>query len=101
MFANVGQFSAGIFGGIAEAKPMDFENEVPGMISRTEEFNKRHDIYYVSCGEQDPRINATRAAVGRMKEAGVDVVFESYPGDHEWQVWRKSFSSFAQKIFGK
>ena len=101
VFASVGQFSAGIFGGIAEAKPMDFEKEVPGMISRTGEFNKKHDIYYVSCGEQDPRINATRAAVGRMKDAGVEVVFESYPGDHEWQVWRKSFSSFAQKIFSK
>lgn len=101
VFANVGHFSSGIFGGISEAKPMDFEKEVPGMISRTDEFNKAFDVYYVSCGEQDPRIKATTEAVRRMKSAGVDVVFESYPGDHEWQVWRKSFSSFAQMIFKK
>ena len=99
VFANVGHFSSGIFGGIAEAKPMDFEKEVPGMISKTKKFNRNFKVYYVSCGEQDPRIVPTTAAVERMREAKVDLVFESFPGDHEWQVWRKSFASFAQKIF--
>lgn len=99
VFASVGHFSSGIFGGIQGAQAMDFENEVPGMISDTEGFNKAHDVYYVSCGEQDPRIGPTREAVERMREAGVEVVFESFPGDHEWQVWRKSLYSFAQMLF--
>ena len=99
VFANVGHFSSGIFGGIAEAKPMDFEKEVPGMISHVRRFNRHLDVYYVSCGEQDSRIVPTREAVDSMKKAKVDVIFESFPGDHEWQVWRKSFASFAKKIF--
>lgn len=99
VFANVGHFSSGIFGGISGSKPMDFEKEVPGMISDTEKFNRDFDVYFVSCGEQDPRIEPTREAVERMREAGVELVFESYPGDHEWQVWRKSLYNFAQMLF--
>lgn len=36
-----------------------------------------------------------------MKDAGVDVVFNSFPGDHEWQVWRKSFADFVPLLFKK
>lgn len=97
-FANVGMFSSGIFGGIQEAN-FDLETECPGITTNTAEFNKNHDLFYVSCGEQDPRISHTRKAVENMKSYGIDVYFNSYPGDHEWQVWRKSFAEFAQMIF--
>ena len=99
VFSYVGHFSSGIFGGIAGSSSMDFEQAVPGMISDPSGFNMAHKVYYVSCGEQDPRIGPTTEAVERMREAGIEVVFETYPGDHEWQVWRKSFYSFAQKLF--
>lgn len=32
-------------------------------------------------------------------DGGVEVKFNSYPGDHEWQVWRKSLHEFAQYLF--
>lgn len=99
VFANVATFSAGIFGGINGSTNFDLEKEAPGMISNTAAFNASLDNFFVSCGEQDPRINYTRNATDRMKECGVDVHFSSYPGDHEWQVWRKSLAEFAQLIF--
>lgn len=99
VFGNVGLFSSGIFGGIAGSGEMDFEKEIPGMLSDTDKFNRSHKVFYISCGEQDPRIGPTTRAVERMRSAGVEVIFESYPGDHEWQPWRKSLHSFAQKIF--
>jgi enterochelin esterase family protein len=34
-----------------------------------------------------------------MRDGGVSVRFNSYPGDHEWQVWRKSLHEFAQYLF--
>ena len=98
-FANVGMFSTGIFGGIAGSADLDFEAQVPGMISETSRFNDGLDVFFISCGEQDPRITYTRQAVQKMKEAGVEVNFASYPGDHEWQVWRKSFAEFARMLF--
>ena len=35
----------------------------------------------------------------KMRDAGVDVEFQSFPGDHEWQPWRKSLAAFARMLF--
>ena len=99
VFANVGVFSTGMFGGIRGASSFDLEKEVPGMLSDTKTFNKQFDVFFLSCGEQDPRIEYTRNIVKKMRDGGVEVLFNSYPGDHEWQVWRKSLHEFAQYLF--
>ena len=99
VFANVGVFSTGMFGGIRGASNFDLEKEVPGMLTDTKKFNQQFDVFFVSCGEQDPRITYTRNIVKEMRNGGVEVRFNSYPGDHEWQVWRKSLHEFAQYLF--
>ena len=99
VFANVGVFSTGMFGGISGASNFDLETEVPGILSDTKSFNEQFDVFFMSCGEQDPRIEYTRNIVKKMRDGGVEVRFNSYPGDHEWQVWRKSFHEFAQYLF--
>ena len=99
VFANVGVFSTGMFGGIQGASNFDLEKEVPGMLTDSRKFNQQLDVFFVSCGEQDPRIEYTRNIVKRMREGNVQVRFNSYPGDHEWQVWRKSLHEFAQYLF--
>ena len=99
VFANVGVFSTGMFGGIQGASNFDLEAEVPGMLTNTKTFNGQLDVFFVSCGEQDPRIEYTRNIVKKMRDGGVEVKFNSYPGDHEWQVWRKSLHEFAQYLF--
>lgn len=99
VFANVGVFSTGMFGGIRGASNFDLEKEVPGILSDTKTFNKQFDVFFLSCGEQDPRIEYTRNIVKTMRDGGVEVRFNSYPGDHEWQVWRKSLHEFAQYLF--
>lgn len=99
IFANVGVFSTGMFGGISGASNFDLETEVPGMMTDTQSFNKQFDVFFLSCGEQDPRIEYTRNIVKKMQDGGVEVRFSSYPGDHEWQVWRKSLHEFAQYLF--
>lgn len=99
VFANVGVFSTGMFGGISGAQNIDLENEVPGILTETDKFNSNFDVFFITCGEQDPRIQHTRNIVTKMQDAGVKVKFNSYPGDHEWQVWRKSLHEFAQYLF--
>ena len=98
-FANVGVFSTGVFGGINGASNFDLEANIPGMLTAPDAFNKNFDCFFISCGEQDPRIEYTRAIVSKMRDAGVDVKFQSFPGDHEWQPWRKSVAAFARMIF--
>ena len=99
VFANVGVFSTGMFGGISGASNFDLEAEVPGMLTDTKTFNNLLDVFFISCGEQDPRIEYTRSIVKKMRDSGVNVRFSSYLGDHEWQVWRKSLHEFAQYLF--
>lgn len=99
VFSNVGIFSTGVFGGIQEASNFDLEAELPGILSDTKAFNDGLDNFFISVGEQDPRCKHTGKLISKMKDAGVDVIYETYPGDHEWQVWRKSFAAFAQLLF--
>jgi len=101
VFASVGIFSSGIFGGIrnASGSTFDAEKEIPGLLSNSSAFNKKLDLFYISCGEGDMRIEHTKNAVAAMKEKGLDVKFNSFPGDHEWQVWRKSLHDFASRVF--
>ncbi len=101
VFGSVGIFSSGIFGGIRNpsGSTFDAEKEIPGLLSKSAEFNKKLDLFYISCGEQDMRIEHTKKAVETMKKSGLEVEFNSFPGDHEWQVWRKSLHDFASRVF--
>ena len=101
MFANVGVFSSGLFGGIGRqpATPFDPETVIPGILTKPESFNKKLKVFYISVGEQDPRIEYTKKLVETFRSKGLKVEFASFPGSHEWQVWRKSLHDFAQRIF--
>jgi enterochelin esterase family protein len=99
-FGSVGIFSSGIFGGIrTSGSGFDAEKEIPGLLTKSAEFNRKLDLFYISCGEQDMRIEYTKKAVKTMQESGLEVEFNSFPGDHEWQVWRKSLHDFASRVF--
>lgn len=100
-FSSVGVFSSGIFGGInnSSGKEFDAEKEIPGLLSKSQSFNQKLRLFYISVGEQDPRIEYTKKAVKTFQNSGLKVKFASFPGAHEWQVWRKSLHDFAQRIF--
>jgi enterochelin esterase-like enzyme len=99
MFANVGVFSTGLFGGIQQQSSFDAEKVIPGILSKPESFNSKLKVFYISVGEQDPRIEPTKKQVQTFKSSGLKVEFASFTGAHEWQVWRKSLHDFAQRIF--
>jgi enterochelin esterase-like enzyme len=101
MFANVGVFSSGLFGGIGRqsATVFDPETVIPGILTNQESFNNKLKVFYISVGEQDPRIGPTKKLIQTFRNNGLKVEFASFPGGHEWQVWRKSLHDFAQKLF--
>ncbi|MTK54356.1 alpha/beta hydrolase-fold protein [Paludibacter sp.] len=100
-FSSVGVFSSGIFGGIANpnGKVFDADKEIPGLLSNSKSFNQKLKLFYVSVGEQDPRFEFTKKEVKKFQDSGLRVQFASFPGDHEWQVWRKSLHDFASRVF--
>ncbi|MCQ2213103.1 MAG: esterase [Bacteroidaceae bacterium] len=99
LFSHLGIFSTGVFGGIREAKAFDAESALPGLISNAAKYNRDLQTLYISVGTDDPRITPTTKAVESMKSQGLNIVFNTFPGDHEWQVWRKSLHDYVQRIF--
>ena len=99
VFDYVGVFSTGLFGGIREQSAFNPESVIPGILTNPKSFNDSLKVFYISVGEQDNRIEATKKLIETFNSKGLNVEFASFPGDHEWQVWRKSLHDFAQKIF--
>jgi enterochelin esterase-like enzyme len=99
LFGNVGVFSTGLFGGISQQSTFDPETVIPGILTAPGSLNSKLKVFYISVGEQDPRIEPTKKLVQTLKSKGLKVEFSSFPGAHEWQVWRKSLHDFAQKLF--
>ena len=58
------------------------------------------DVIYLSCGEQDGRIDGMLDFKGKLEANHFKgVVWEQYPGNHEWKVWRRNLASFVQLLF--
>ena len=100
VFANIGIFSSGLLGGSGAGQAaFDPEAQMPGLISNPAKYNKL-DLFYISCGEQDNRIGGTKEFVDQLNALGYkNVFYETYPGGHEWRVWRRNLSAFVQKVF--
>ena len=100
VFSNVGIFSSGLIGSSAiGGTPFDAESHFPGMYSNPAKYNK-FDVIYLSCGEQDNRIDGMKDFKQKLDANGYKgVVWEQFPGAHEWKVWRRNLSSFVQLIF--
>ena len=101
VFSSIGIFSSGMFGGVGAGAyaPFSVESQLPELVKDPKAFNKAHDVFYISCGLGDPRIEHTRKAAEALKAAGADVRFSAWPGGHEWQPWRKSLHEFVQLLF--
>ena len=100
IFSAVGIFSSGLIGGTAAGQQaFDAEREMPGIYTSPGKYN-RFNVIYLSCGEQDPRLSGTENFVSRLEGLGYkNVSYESFPGAHEWHVWRESLTSYVQKLF--
>ena len=100
LFANVGIFSSGLIGSAAiGGAPFDAEQHFPGFYTTPGRYN-RFDVIYLSCGEEDGRIDGMLDFRQKMEKAGYKgIVWEQYPGNHEWKVWRRNLAAFVQLLF--
>jgi len=101
MFANVGEFSAGIFGGVAAgAYPQfDLEKVSPGFLKDPAATNKKLKVFYFACGTEDPRMPFQQKMAENLRSKGINVMFKGFSGDHEWRVWRYSLADMAPLLF--
>lgn len=75
------------FGDLDEAEKTDKNPRV--LIEEIKEKNaedgqNHFPDFFICCGTEDHLLNANHQLADALKEAGADVVFESGPGEHEW-----------------
>jgi enterochelin esterase-like enzyme len=101
VFASVGLLSAGLFrsttdspGGIAALDKIN-----PAISADPAGTNKKLKLFFFSCGTEDPRMPFMSKAADDLRSRKISVTLKSYPGEHEWRVWRHSLADMAPLLF--
>ncbi len=92
-FANVGIFSGGF---TLTGDGFDLTD----VFEDPDKFHERFDLVFVAAGEQEqPMCDRLREQIEAQNALGVDTVFYSCPGYHEWDTWRNAARNFMEKLF--
>jgi enterochelin esterase-like enzyme len=98
VFGSVALLSAGLFrktpGGTAAIEAI-----VPGFLADPEATNKKLRLLFFSCGTEDARIEALKKTWDDLSAHKINFVSKTYPGEHEWRVWRHSLADLAPLLF--
>ena len=107
--ANVGFKRPDVFGSVALLSPGMFrrapggtaviEAIVPGFLAGAEATNRKLRLLFFSCGTEDARIEALKKTWDDLAAHKINFVTRTYPGEHEWRVWRHSLADLAQLLF--
>jgi enterochelin esterase family protein len=121
MFAYLGEFSTGLFGGTGGAPVVgqeagegggqaaqpggtgygnyDPDKIAPGMYQNLASPEKKLKVFWMSVGAEDPRLPFQKQALADFQKHGIQPIFKTYAGAHEWKVWRHSLAEFAPLLF--
>jgi enterochelin esterase family protein len=98
-FAWVGEFSSGMFGGVSGYATFEMEKISPGFYKDPVATNKKLKLLYFSVGADDPRFPFQTKAAEELRSHKIKLIFKTFPGAHEWKVWRNSLADFAPMLF--
>ena len=73
--------------------------EVVEFLKDPEKFNKEFKVFYRAMGTEDQYFNAFDGDDKFLEGKGLNMIRETYPGGHDWTVWRRCIHSFLPKIF--
>lgn len=98
---------AGVFSGFVSPRKSRFEGrDFLKALDDKEKFQRDFKVFFRGCGVDDGvAIEAFRADSAMFAEKGLAPdqcpahIEATYPGEHEWNVWRKCLRDFAQLIF--
>jgi enterochelin esterase family protein len=102
MFAYLAEFGSGIFGGASVKNgyaKYDPEKIAPGIYQNLVAPATRLKLFYMSVGTEDFRAPFQKAAFEDFQKHGIEPVFRTLPGAHEWKVFRDSLADVAPMLF--
>ncbi len=94
---------AGLFSGFLRMPFGAPGQEIPQphleILKDPEKFNKEFKVFYRAMGTEDQYFNAFDGDDKFLEGKGLNMIRETYPGGHDWTVWRRCIHSFLPKIF--
>lgn len=104
-FAYIGLLSSGAFRTTATSLPgaptgsAVIEKIDPGFFTDPAATNKKLHLLFISVGTEDPRLPSLTELEDQLHTRNINFVFKTYPGEHEWKVWRHSLVDMAPLLF--
>lgn len=98
VFASIGVLSSGAFRD-ASAGMATLQKINPQFLADPAATSKKLRLLFFSCGTEDPRMEGMAKVAQELNSRKIPVVLKSYPGEHEWKVWRHSLADMAPMLF--
>jgi len=98
VFASIGLLSSGAFRD-PKAGMETIQKVNPKFLADPAATAKMLRLLFFSCGTADPRVDGMAKVAQELNSRKIPVVWKTYPGEHEWRVWRHSLADMAQLLF--
>ncbi len=96
---NPGLFGyAGVFSGFLRAI-REGSNEHLALLDDKARFQASFRVFYRAMGTEDQYFSAFEADDALIREKGVEMIRRTFPGGHDWGVWRRCIHDFLPMIF--
>ena len=90
---------AGLFSGFLRA-PWGAEEEPHlKILGDPEKFNESFRVFYRAMGTEDPYWESFDKDDHYLENRNLDITRETFPGGHDWTVWRRCIRSFLPRLF--
>ena len=89
---------AGLFSGFLRAL-REGTNEHLALLDDQEKFQAAFRVFYRAMGTEDQFFSAFQADDELIKEKGVSMLRRTFPGGHDWGVWRRCIHDFLPMLF--
>ena len=90
---------AGLFSGFLRFPRPDVPNEHLGLLEEPERFREAFRVFYRAMGTEDQYFSAFAADDELVAEKGVSMLRRTFPGGHDWGVWRRCIHDFLPMLF--
>ena len=91
---------AGLFSGFMRAPwPSDDPQEHLAIAENPEEFNRAFRVFYRAMGTEDQFWDSFAKDDAWLEGKGLRIIRETFPGGHDWTVWRRCIHAFLPLLF--
>ena len=91
---------AGVFSGFLRF-PRGSEEKHLALLEDSEKFNESFRVFYRAMGTEDQFYASFENDDEMLKDKQVNMIRRTFPGGHDWGVWRRCIHDFLPMLFGK